>query len=119
MNDLRTPLIMSQTVDVTEMLNSEFQSMKQVLIDSENEMAYKPIPTIPYQTVEDSLGPVYGTRALSAEASFLRRRDREKNSVVLVFEMDAKDGFQPIRSITLRSLLYEVLNEVEPHLPRR
>ena len=117
MNDLQEPLIMSQTVDITQMMNSEFQRLKKVADNNQDADEYTPIiSTTAYQSVDDNLGPVYGMRSLPTEASFLRRRDREKNSVVLVFEMDSKQGFQPMRAISLRALLYEVLHEVEPGL---
>jgi hypothetical protein len=116
----KEPLLMSQTVDVTEMMNSEFQRLKKVADNSDNNNnnnEYSPINlTTTYQSIDDNLGPVYGIRNLPTELSFLRRRDREKNSVVLVFEMDSKQGFQPMRAISLRALLYEVLHEVEPTL---
>lgn len=110
MNELREPLIMSQTVDITEMMNSEFQRLK----PDENTNEYIPVATPSYQSIEDTTAPVHGIRTMTTEASFLRRRDKEKNSIVLVFEMDSKEGFQPIRAISLRALLYEVLHEVEP-----
>lgn len=114
MSELQEPLLMSQTVDITDMMNSEFQRLKKYDNNNDNINEYTPIATTTaYQSVDDVV-PLYGVRAINAEASFLRRRDREKNSVVLVYEMDSKEGFQPMRAISLRALLYEVLHEVEP-----
>ena len=52
------------------------------------------------------------------EHSNNRRRERDKNNLLLIYEIDSKDGSTVYKEITLRHLLIEVNSEVEQELSK-
>ena len=52
------------------------------------------------------------------EHSNNRRRERDKNNLLLIYEIDSKDGSTVYKEITLRSLLVEVNAEIENEMSK-
>ena len=52
------------------------------------------------------------------EHSNNRRRERDKNNLLLIYEIDNKDGSTVYKEITLRSLLVEVNTEIENEMSK-
>jgi hypothetical protein len=45
-------------------------------------------------------------------SSFVKRTEREKNNAILVFEIDSRTSISVYKEMTLRTLLYEILEEI-------
>lgn len=93
-------------------INSEFQLLREAKILTEgyqskrNVAGYQNVPFM----IDDAV-------TVNSDQNVIRRKDRERNNTVLIFEIDGTTLNSVYRELTLRTLLHEVLTETSHPKP--